>query len=288
MCHKVIMRKSLLTLVAVGSLSLFACASNRADDVGSNEQHATVDIDHMFKRPDGRYDVTCADGTQSTLTAEQINQNMACGGPHGSSSDGGVVTDDDDDDNNNNTAATCLSKDPIDATQYEYVKANTAQRACTARELADFSAYYRAHATDNDLTTGWAASVSPGCAACIFTDVTNGPATTWGPVLIKDGQLQDVNRGGCIEIVSGSEACGRAYQQFQDCSVDACLKNCTTQAEFTKCRQDATVLTTSCKNALDSVKTACDESKIGQYETACKGTTYTFEGPIKRACVGTP
>ena len=95
----------------------------------------------------------------------------------------------------------------------------------------------------------------------------------------------NVNRGGCIELASGNEACGRAYQQFQDCTIDACLKDCQTQAEFTKCRQDATVLTTSCKSAFDSLKSTCGESNIGAYEQKCKGTTYTFEGPIKRACL---
>ena len=29
-------------------------------------------------------------------------------------------------------------------------------------------------------------------------------------------------------------------------------------------------------------------TKIGQYETACKGTSYTFEGPIKVACIKAP
>ena len=207
-------------------------------------------------------------------------------------SDGAPLTctlgDDDDDDDDMTVDAgpaeptSCLSTDPIDATQYPYTPTAPALRGkCTATELAALSSYYRANATSLDLD-GWRASVGADCSACAFGDADGA---TWAPLLVGDDGQFAVNRGGCVEAVSGSEACGRAYQQYQDCTVDACLVNCTTQAEFTQCRQDQAVLTTSCKGALENVKSACGETNIGQYETACKGTTYTFEGPIKVMCV---
>jgi hypothetical protein len=212
----------------------------------------------------------------------------------GGSTSGAVVGDDDDttgDDDDTTTTPTCLNKDPIDATKYTYVKSEKAVKgACTTKELSDFSAYFKAHSSDDDIIDTWPTSVSEKCSTCIFTDATGDTApTTWGPLVItKDDQGAksfDVNRGGCIETVSGKESCGRTYQQFQDCTIDACLKDCKTQADFTKCRQDATVLTTSCKDAFTAVKTECGEKNIGKFETACKGTTYTFEGPIKVLCI---
>jgi len=213
----------------------------------------------------------------------------------GGTSSGQVVGDDDDvapgDDDDTAAVPTCLNKDPIDATKYDYTKVAKGQKAaCTTKELSDFSAYYKAHASDDDVIDTWPTSVSEKCATCIFPDATTDPApTTWGPMVITlDDQMAkqfNVNRGGCIEAVSGKEACGRSYQQFQDCTIDACLKDCKTQADFTKCRQDATVLTTSCKDAFTAVKNDCGEKTIGGYETACKGTTYTFEGPIKVLCI---
>lgn len=271
---------------------MIACTSTSSDTVGSSEQHATSDIDHMFKRPDGRYDIFCADGTTETaVTAEQINLDQACGGPHSSSS-GGTVVDAGND--NSRATATCLNKNPIDATAFPYKKAAPkSPHACTVKELTEIGAYYKAHAADDDLVTTWPSSVSPACAQCVFTsDQTAAPATSWGPIVVGDDETGSptfsVNRGGCIEQVSGSEACGRSYQQFQDCTIQACLVDCKTQSDFTQCRQDATVLTTSCKDAFASVKRDCGETKIGTYETACKGTTYTFEGPIKVACIGAP
>ena len=211
----------------------------------------------------------------------------------GGTSSGSVVGDDDDttDDDDSTTTPTCLNKDPIDATKYDYTKVAKGQKAaCTTKELSDFSAYYKAHASDSDFIDTWPTSVSEKCAACVFTDATGDtPPTTWGPMVVslddQGAKTFSVNRGGCIEAVSGKEACGRSYQQFQDCTIDACLKDCKTQADFTKCRQDATVLTTSCKDAFAAVKTDCGEKTIGSYETACKGTTYTFEGPIKVLCI---
>ena len=209
-------------------------------------------------------------------------------------SSGSVVGDDDDvtgDDDDTTTTPTCLSKDPIDATKYDYIKVSKpVKAACTAKELTDFSAYYKAHASDMDFIDTWPTAVGENCAKCVFTDATGDtPPTSWGPMVVslddQGAKTFSVNRGGCIEAVSGKEACGRSYQQFQDCTIDACLKDCKTQADFTKCRQDATVLTTSCKDAFTAVKNDCGEKAIGGYETMCKGTTYTFEGPIKVLCI---
>lgn len=187
-------------------------------------------------------------------------------------------------------APTCLAQAPIDATQFAYNKARPAQLgACTAVEMGNLSAFYKAHAGDDDLLTTWPASVSAGCASCVFSQETDA---TWSPIVIGTDAAGDpsfnVDRGGCIETVSDSEACGRAYNQFQDCTLEACLEDCTTQQDFVACRKDASVLTTACKDAFENLKSACGEDKIAGYEAQCKGTTYTFEGPIHEACGRAP
>jgi hypothetical protein len=183
-----------------------------------------------------------------------------------------------------NPNATCLSTAPIDQTQFPYNPATPAAAGkCTAQEVAAISSYYSQHAADPDFSyDSWKAAVSANCSSCAFGDLNNA---TWAPIVTSfDGQLE-VNRGGCVEAVSHNADCGRAYQQYQDCTVQACLVQCTTQDEFTKCRQDATVLSTSCKGAVDALYNACGQENIAAYESACQGTTYTFEGPIKVMCV---
>lgn len=226
-------------------------------------------------------------GSSTSSSGSAVKKDAKAG-----TSSGTPVGDDDDTtgDDDDTAEPTCLSKDPIDATAFPYTKsAKAVKGACTTKELTDFSAYYKAHVSDDDFLDTWPTAVSEKCSTCIFTDATGDAPTTWGPIVIAvdDQGAKDlsINRGGCVETVSGKEACGRAYQQFQDCTIQACLKDCKTQAEFTKCRQDGTVLTTSCKDALAALKTECGEKTVGQYETACKGTTYTFEGPIKVLCI---
>jgi hypothetical protein len=212
------------------------------------------------------------------------------------SSSSGKPAGDDDDDDGGGTATTksCLSTDPIDQTKYEYIPAITPVKgACTDTDTAAFSAFYKAHGADASFkVTDWMATVSQGCSSCIFTTEPGdgGAAPEWGPIVVKPNaqgvlSIDTVNRGGCIEVVSGSASCGRAYQQYQDCTLDACLKNCKSQADFNACRQDANVLTTSCKDAFTAVKTVCGSQTVIQgYEAQCKGPTYTFEGPIKIMC----
>lgn len=226
-------------------------------------------------------------GSTSLTWFQPNNQPTVCHGASSSSGspgvDAGPPQGDDDDDNADASAnASCLSTAPIDQSQFPYSSAKPATPgACTAQELANLSAYYRAHAAEDLTLTQWKTAVSASCGACAFGDLNDAQ---WKPIVGVDDKFQSVNSGGCIEQVTGSQACGQSYQQFNDCTLQACLVSCTTQAEFTKCRQDQAVLTTSCKGAYETMTAACGSS-LGAAQTACKGTTYTFEGPIKVACV---
>lgn len=194
-----------------------------------------------------------------------------------SSADGGG--DDDD-------PATCLSTTPIDATKYAYKSpAPAAAGRCTTTELLAIEDYLRAHSQDPDFSmAGWKAVVSTTCSSCAFASASD---PTWAPIVevAEADWMFEVLRGGCIEQVSHDPACGRAYHQLEKCTLDACLAKCKTQDEFARCRQDVTVLTTSCRAASEQARALCGKYEIGDYEKKCKGTTYTFDGPIKIACV---
>lgn len=186
----------------------------------------------------------------------------------------------------------CMAEGPIDATKFPYKKAGVTKDACTPAEADEIASYFAAradHAEDIEVSE-WQKEVSPECAACVFSD---GSGATWTPILSKNDRLDTVDRGGCIEAVSGSEDCGRAYQQVNECRLAACLPadqggvgRCAVQGEFEACLGDGdAIFTGPCKDAYEAMVSTCGEH-LGEYEDACAGQTYTFEGPIKVMCTG--
>lgn len=183
----------------------------------------------------------------------------------------------------------CMAPGPIDASVFPYKKAGVVKGACTADEAAALSAYFKAHANDDDFSVdAWQKEVGPGCARCAFSD---GSGPTWTPIIVKDGDIDAVDRGGCIEVLSGSEACGRAYQQVTDCSNAACLpvseggeSTCEGQKDFVDCLYDRkAIFAGPCEDAYEAAVAACGDD-LSSYEEQCQGR-YTFEGPLAVMCV---
>lgn len=186
-------------------------------------------------------------------------------------------------------SSSCVAKEPIDATKVPYKKAGLTPGACTPDEASAISAYFKQHANDEDFTvSAWENEVGPACARCVFSD---GSGPTWTPIIVKDDQVDTIDRGGCVEALSGNEACGRAYQQVNECSITACLPkseggqgSCKGQKPFYECLDDRDALfDVACKDAYDAVTNECGDS-LADYEKACDGR-YTFEGPIDAMCV---
>jgi hypothetical protein len=178
----------------------------------------------------------------------------------------------------------CMAKDPIDSSNFPYTKARKSPGACTEKEADDIAAYFKKEVeADRDvLVSEWQKAVSANCAKCVFSD---GTQTEWTPIISKDDALDTVNRGGCIEVLSGKESCGRAYQQVTECRLQACLQQCTAQREFEDCLGDSkAIFAGPCKGAYDTMEKECG-TNLGAYENGCKGTTWTFEGPVKVMCV---
>ena len=123
------------------------------------------------------------------------------------------------------------------------------------------------------------------CRACVFGLQS---AAQWAP-LLEDGagQLVGLNVGGCIAIASNNMACGKAYQNWFDCRFEACA-GCPAgnTAALQQCLTNASKSGNACFAAFNNVDTACGATVIGNAETACEGTKFVFEGPMKAQCVG--
>lgn len=179
----------------------------------------------------------------------------------------------------------CMETRSIDMTRSPYARAKKVANACTNKEADDLGTYFRNKAQNGeDISIAeWAKTVSDGCAACVFSD---GKGAEWTPILTKDGKLDDVNRGGCIEIQSGKEACGRAYQHVAECRLEACSNTCDTPEGFTECLRDVQgIFSGPCKAAYDALDKECGADALAGYEAACKGNAFTFEGPVRAQCI---
>lgn len=235
------------------------------------------------------------DGASTGAGVEQPDATADTGIKVLPSTDGGTFIDDDssiatttsDAGGTTYDGGTCLVVDPIDQTQYRYIKAASVLPAsCTEDELAQFTAYYEAFAANPDFSLfAWEQVVSAKCRSCIFVDDGLRNATVWRPIVFVGDAIDVVDVGGCAEHLSGSEACGRAFQQYEDCQNEACVHVCTTQADYAACRADPRMFTTACKAATDAVDTACGQANVNQYEAECNYGA-TFEGPIRIGCMG--
>jgi hypothetical protein len=177
----------------------------------------------------------------------------------------------------------CVATKAINATQFPYAKAHTSAGACTAdeaRALSDFFAT-KVQANEKVVVSEWAKTVSQQCGACVFSD---GTGDQWTPIIVKNDALLRVNRGGCIELQSGKEACGQDYQRVTECRLAACGE-CQTDEEFSACLKDSNAIFSGpCKDAFDALTSSCGSS-LTTAENACRGTAWTFEGPIEAQCV---
>jgi hypothetical protein len=232
----------------------------------------------------GLVSAVAAAGCSSNNDPPKATPGVEAGGPSKTGQEAGAPDDNGDPNAPEKSSTDCMETKAIDVTKFPYEKAKKQPNACTAKELDDLSAFFTdtAKKTQDISIKDWENVVSANCAQCVFSD---GAGTEWTPILVKGDKLDNVNRGGCIEIASGKEACGRAYQNVAECRLAACTDTCDTPDGFTKCLQDVEgIFTGPCKAAYSSLEKECG-TDLPKYEASCKGTSYTFEGPIKVQCI---
>ncbi len=175
---------------------------------------------------------------------------------------------------------TCFSPTLIDATKYAYAPALVSVGACTTNELAalvSFEDNEPPKATLADLE----AQVGSTCRACAFTERT---AALWGPFLTNGANGSGNDYGGCMQVKSGKEACGRTYHQAAMCRDEACASGCTTAQQSRDCRASSAVFGGPCKGAYDALTTACGAS-LGPSQSACSLGKYAFQGAVAAQCI---
>ena len=161
-------------------------------------------------------------------------------------------------------------------------KAKKVTGACTEAEAKDFKKFLDDAIAANNVNfpmPEWAAVVSPSCASCVFSKEDD---PEWGVVITKAADPESFltyNRGGCIEVASNSEGCGRSYQHFQGCPPIVCAQ-CKLTEDDGACVSDAFVEQT-CAPATVAVKTECG-ADITSYEAACTGGLEAF---IRAQCI---
>ncbi|MBS2017189.1 MAG: hypothetical protein JST00_30170 [Deltaproteobacteria bacterium] len=175
----------------------------------------------------------------------------------------------------------CPSPDAINATTFPWKPPSKTPGACTEGELQSFVAFVE----KTDDPQKWKDGITnAACRDCVFAKET----TTWPPLILNAaGQLVALNVGGCIAIASGKESCGKAYQQWRDCYLEACTDCAFDESTFTTCIAAANK--TACKKAFDAIvgPTGCgDAETASNAEAACDGETYVFEGGIRAQCIG--
>jgi len=177
----------------------------------------------------------------------------------------------------------CYDTDPYDATTIPYKKARALPGSCSAniRTVLGTLFFENPQMTPDELKERLASQESQACADCA---VAPDDGDSWAPI-VWDGIHLIQNLGGCLEVLSGKEECGRAYTQWNGCLNVVCGK-CTTQNEALECLQN--VQTTACSDATKALITACGDD-VNSYIDACApaGKPSAYEAIIK-LCGGGP
>ncbi len=152
---------------------------------------------------------------------------------------------------------TCPTTAPIDLTTFPWKPPSLPQDGkCQADDVLAMRGYLTANpkATNEDFEN-FVKNRDTVCHDCIFADAKGA---TWPPAPVEDGKVLTFNVGACFEIISGSQACGKAVQNAWDCEFDACIQ-CPSAGDLESCRVKSR--SGVCKPAYDTSRTACVDSK---------------------------
>jgi hypothetical protein len=171
----------------------------------------------------------------------------------------------------------------LDHTEVAYKSPAVTAGACSEQAIKDIETFIGTQPSVlfADLKAELVKKAGDACAKCVFAAETD----KWAPI-VEDasGKVIDVNLGGCIELVSGSAACGKAYQQFDTCTTFGCSE-CTVTAEKAQCQKDIVSPGGPCEAAGDDLIGACT-NKIVDYVGECyPAGSLLIAGPIRKQCI---
>ena len=180
-----------------------------------------------------------------------------------SGTDGGKVKGDaappDDDDDTDEPL--CYKEDPVDVSEVPYKAGNVVPGACKStieKTIKDFIDNNK-QGTWDDLKAEISSKESAACASCVFSKDTDAK---WAPIVQVESGAASINVGGCIGVVSKSDACGEAAFKWDLC-LNAVCKDC---EQGSTCGQDAQG--TACKAASEEFGKECGNN-AQSYLNAC-------------------
>ncbi|HVJ93141.1 MAG TPA: hypothetical protein VM580_25245 [Labilithrix sp.] len=181
------------------------------------------------------------------------------------------------------TEQLCYKEDPFDASVFKYQPPRLQQGACGDSVLDVISGYVSGNenATFTGLRDAIKNSADAGgqdCADCVFAN----DGDTWAPLVLEGNKVVAVNTGACVGLVSGKEACGRAFFQWDICLGEVCAE-CADQSEARSCY--SAVQDTACKAASDELLKECGP-EINTFVDACfLDGDLTFTPAVRTLCL---
>jgi hypothetical protein len=176
-------------------------------------------------------------------------------------------------------ATTCMDTKPFDATTVPYHPPAVKAGACTTADIKAFNDYLgnNPQVSVEDLQATLTKQ-SKRCSECVFGEAD---AEKWAPIVI-DTTSATLNGGGCVSVVSGKDACGKAYQQWNTCLNEVCAA-CTDQSESAQCKNDAQKAEGPCGTASKALLGACGKN-VNDYITKCFGNGNAVGTVIEQLC----
>jgi hypothetical protein len=131
----------------------------------------------------------------------------------------------------------CPSETPLDPKTLEWKPPATLQAGrCKDEDIAATKAYLAAHpAASNEDFENFVKNRDRACHDCIFGDADGA---LWPPAPVRGGKVVTFNVGACYALVTGSQECGRAFQNAWDCGFEVCAF-CTSPDVLNACRAKA-------------------------------------------------
>jgi hypothetical protein len=178
--------------------------------------------------------------------------------PDDSSSDPGSTAD---------APPACMDKNPFDATTVPYHSPATKPNSCTTDDIKFFNDYLKNNPQSSfqDLQDA-VTKQSKTCSDCVFGSADDDK---WAPI-VSDDSGSTFNGGGCVALVSGKDACGKAYQQWNTCLNTVCA-SCSDQGDRSTCTNDAQNPGAPCGTASKALSDACG-TKVNTYLKKCFGS----------------
>ena len=142
---------------------------------------------------------------------------------------------------------------PVDAKSLEWKPPAAPQPGkCQDDDIAAMKSYLATNpgATNEDFEN-FVKNRDTVCHDCVFGDADG---QTWPPAPVRANKVVTFNVGACYAITTGSQDCGRAFQNAWDCGFEACSL-CASPDALSSCRTKAR--TGACVAFEDKARAAC-------------------------------